>query len=696
MNNHLKAALFLLSTLFLQQTATHAQTRQNQQQPYWQRTWDKGIAEYEMSRDYNAAVEHFTTVIEAVPRFWEAYFRRGLAFAKLLQVAEAIQDFRKAITLNPSLPSTFLKELNTYKLQDGTTFGLQGIFYTAARKYEEATSALKNCLEQKTLPTEIIFFCRGMVALETKQNIEIGCKDCMSAYNLGLIELATPLLKQYCSSKTLFDFVKPIISHQFIPRTFADSGVVTIAGNIAGNIPKKIPVIAPQKASVKESVKASTKASTKAFTKASTKEFTDITLEQSRDGIIQKRIQMPLVFKNINGEIRAAFSLQTTIKAELQHYAFRVILHSPESDTIIARADSVVCGDVYVCSGQSNMMLGDVPTSPYQDFMRTYLFDIEGKYWKKSIETNAISDIRHRIGGFAGELQQLLVEKYHIPICIINGAVGATSIQEHLYTRRLNTNLIQRVIHSGLQASVKAVFWYQGESNDNSGYFDNFTALTNQWKSAFPNLKTVYTAQIRSANCNPNADYAPLRETQRRFPAKISFVQTFATNAVPNYDGCHFNNAGYYALAHQVLPLVARDFYAATDTLNVAAPSVSKAFYSKADSTEITLEFSPTSTILSTPNSRTLDSTTYHLHEAFTADVFADGTILRNQPCFSGIRVSGNKAMLTLAKPLPIKSVSYANDTFYRSQPLPYDGPWLVNVRGVGALSFYRVPVLAP
>jgi tetratricopeptide (TPR) repeat protein len=671
MTKRLNIALFLASALFAQTSLLFAQSRQIQQQPYWQGAWDKGIADYEMAREYGEAIEQFTTVIEAVPRFGEAYFRRGLAHTRLLHLQEAIKDFRQAIKIQPQLTTTYLAEINKYKKQDGNTSGLEAIFLVAAGRYNEAIFAFDQSLEQKIFTEDIVRLYSGMVALETGKNLAQGCQDCETAYNLGQTEVATQLLKKYCENKRFLTLTESVQYRQFIPRMANDSGVVRFAGSV------------------------------------SLTGIDSLVLEQSKNGVLQKRVAAPVRYATSKGETKAIFSLQTSIHAELSYYSFRFFTRSKRAntfkDSIITTADSVICGDVYVCSGQSNMVLGNVPDSPNRDFMRTYVFDEQARYWKTSLETNTMKNPNGRIGGFAGELQRLLVEQFLIPICMLNGAVNGSTMADHLVEnprnirpKPLNEVLQTRIIRSGLQASVKAVFWYQGESSENNGYFDNFTTLTKDWKRAFPNLRTVYAAQIRDASCQHERDYDALRETQRRFPEKLPFVQTFATNAVPNYDGCHFNDAGYYALARQVFPLVARDFYMATDTINIAAPSVSKAFYSKADSTEITLEFLPASTILSTSSSRTIDSTTYYLHEAFTADIFANGTILRNQTIFSDIRVSSNKVMLTLAKPLPIKSVSYANDTFYRKVSLPYDGPWLVNVRGIGALSFYRVPISMP
>lgn len=630
--------------------------------------WDKGIAYYEMALKYEDAIEQFTTVIEAEPRFAEAYFRRGLAHTRLLHFEAAIKDFRKALSLQPVLVKTYLQEMNKYKKQDGNTIGLQAIFLVAAKNYEQAIPTLDQALDQKIFSEEFVRLYKGMVALETGKNIPQGCLDCEAAFNLGQTEIASAALKKYCVNKQLITFTEGVQHREFIPRNTNDSGLVGFAGYIT------IPGI------------------------------DSLVLEQSKNGVLEKRVSMPLRYTGAKNVAKATFSLKTSIHAGLSHFQFRLFAKSKQKDSLLVNADSVVCGDVFVASGQSNMMLGTVPPSAQQDFMRTYVFDDKARYWKSSFATNSSQTSAGRVGGLMGELQHLLVEQYRVPICIINGAVGGSSIEDHLRENpakiqpiALNELLLRRVRRSGLQASVKAVFWYQGESNTNDDYLKNFTILTKEWKKAFPNMKTVYAAQIRSANCENNREYTALRETQRRFSERIPFVQTFATNAIPHYDGCHFNDSGYYALAKQVFMLVARDFYAATDTANIISPSITKAYYSGQDSAEITLVFSPTHTIFAAPTGKQLDSTTYLLHSAFTADVWENGSLKRDKPIFSGISVRGNTVVLTTSSKHSIKSVSYGNDTFY---PLSnyhiYDGPWLQNVRGVGALSFYRFPMRAP
>jgi tetratricopeptide (TPR) repeat protein len=649
------------------------------QQPAWQGAWDKGIAYYEMALKYPDAIEQFSTVIESEPRFAEAYFRRGLAHTRLLHLQDAIADFRKALSLQPSLATAYLQEMNKYKKQDGNTTGLQAIFLVAAKKPSEALPLLDKCLDYNIFSEDIVKLYKALANLESGKNTAQGCQDCQTAYNLGQTEIASALLKKYCTNKAFISFSTPLSPKQFIPRTSQDSGFVEIAGTIAQKGIDSLVLELQQK-------------------------------KPQHQAFPFKRVAVPVRYKNTKDGERAEYSLKTSIRAGLYYYSAKLFVKMKQpstktllKDSLLHEADSLVCGDVYVCSGQSNMMLGKVPTSEYQDFMRTFVFNDKAEYWQPSIATNGGKYLSGAVGGFPGGLQKILVEQYKIPVLIINGAVGGSSMADHLVENpvkvqpiALNELLISRVKSSGLHKFVKAVFWYQGESDNNDNYFTNFSLLCDAWKKNFPALQKVYVAQIRAANCENDRQYAALRETQRRFSEKLPFVQSFATNAVPFYDGCHFSDSGYFALAQQASMILAKDFYGSSDTTNILSPSISKAYYSSNDSTELTLEFSPATTVFAPPSSIRIDTSAFALHQAFTADVVVQNAVKRDVGVFSGISVMGNNVILRLSKPHHIKSVSYGNDTFYPGTYRVFDGPWLQNVRGVGAFSFLRFPLTIP
>ncbi len=654
--------LALITALFLPFTSLS-------QTPPWQKNWDNGIAYYEFSKNYERAVEEFSSVIDISPKLWEAYFRRGLAYARLNFFLEANTDFKKAVALNPVLPKTLRAEMDKYRKQETLVNVVEAIFYTSANKYDEALAALQKSSEFKDLPEALLYLCRGLVNTQSRRNIVEGCKDCEAAANLGYGEIIDPVWKQYCTQGQSNSFSKKVVSRQFLPRLKNDSGVVEIAGVVSGGA------------------------------------YSLVELEQYRNGVLQKKQAQTLTFTKKKGIPEAQYSLKTSIKSEFAQYGFRVFLRAKQStaniqDTLILKADSIVCGDVILCSGQSNMMGGNVPSSPNADFMRTFMYDIAGNSWKLSIETNSSGVQNGRVGALAGELQKRLVEEFKRPLCVINGALGGTTIEEHLdFPRRLNQSMLQRTQRAKLLEYASAIFWYQGESNTSaSNYGENFEALLREWKERLPNLRKVYVAQIRSANCTPGTEYFTLREMQRRFQDKHPNVVSFATNAIPLYDGCHFQDSGYYALANQAVKLYARDFHASPDTLNIASPTIRKAYFSPKDSTELVLEFAPATTTFSAPIAYKQDSVQFALHQAFTADVIdnVSGSLQRNKSIFTNIKVEGNIVKLRLPRAMNLKSISYGNDTFYPASYLVFQGPWLQNTRGVGAFSFYRFPLSSP
>ena len=85
------------------------------------------------------------------------------------------------------------------------------------------------------------------------------------------------------------------------------------------------------------------------------------------------------------------------------------------------------------------------------------------------------------------ELAKLLIEKYKIPVCIINGGSGSSTIEENmLYPEQISLEtsfgrLAYRTDQAGLKNDIKAIFYHQGESDtyqkNSLAYTDNFEIL---------------------------------------------------------------------------------------------------------------------------------------------------------------------------------------------------------------------------
>ena len=63
--------------------------------------FNSGSTKFEL-KDYKGTIEDYTKAIELNPNFSEAYFRRGFAKDTLQDYKGAIQDYTKAIELNPN------------------------------------------------------------------------------------------------------------------------------------------------------------------------------------------------------------------------------------------------------------------------------------------------------------------------------------------------------------------------------------------------------------------------------------------------------------------------------------------------------------------------------------------------------------------------------------------------------------------
>jgi tetratricopeptide (TPR) repeat protein len=80
-----------------------------------------------------------------------------------------------------------------------------------------------------------------------------------------------------------------------------------------------------------------------------------------------QRHSMPLYYIENN---KAPVHLRPRLEAVLQQYTLRFGLKSKDRDTIICTRDSLLCGDVFVVSGQSNIVLGKIDTVEYSSYIR--------------------------------------------------------------------------------------------------------------------------------------------------------------------------------------------------------------------------------------------------------------------------------------------------------------------------------------
>ncbi len=263
-------------------------------------------------------------------------------------------------------------------------------------------------------------------------------------------------------------------------------------------------------------------------------------------------------------------------------------------------ATDLVCGDAFIIQGQSNAVANDFgkenPLKP-NPWVRTF-GATDGspngsrlKLWGPA-EARALGG-RLEIGYWGMELGRRLVESQHIPICLINGAVGGTRIDMHQRDAADPTNaatiygrLLWRVRAAGLDHGIRGILWHQGENDQGADgpdgtfgfvhYRKYFDQMAGSWRQDYPNAQRLHLFQIWPKSCamgiNGSDNY--LREEQRKLKTAYANLDVMPTLGIRPPGGCHFPAAGYAEFAKLMTPLIERDHYGVKNVQTVSAPNI--------------------------------------------------------------------------------------------------------------------------
>jgi hypothetical protein len=308
----------------------------------------------------------------------------------------------------------------------------------------------------------------------------------------------------------------------------------------------------------------------------------------------------------------ASYNFNVQIPAERNNYRFSLYGATRWSENHLRTANNVVAGDAYIIQGQSNAVANlrgsgntannadDPSNSPFRNFVRVYGSGSTTMNYTKGWfigKGNVWYDVDGHIGQWGMRLGSNLVGATNVPVAIINGAIPGEPLS---YFQRndanpfsTNTNygrLLRRVEEAGLKNNIRALLWYQGES-DNQGLLSNtqlttqqykngFTNLQQDWKSDFPGLNRFYIVQIRHGCGIASPDNTlRIQEAQRQLDKESSEIVTISssnTSQLFENNGlgfCHYNFVdGYRNIGDWLTSLIRRDIYGSSMPASIEAP----------------------------------------------------------------------------------------------------------------------------
>jgi hypothetical protein len=393
-----------------------------------------------------------------------------------------------------------------------------------------------------------------------------------------------------------------------------------------------------------------------------------------------------------------------TIKAELAEYHFKIfVVNAKKDSTQIVFREHVVAGDAYLIGGQSNALalVTDIALPYRNKFARSYgaTYPYEPMTWELTEFGN------HRVGQLGGGIQRKIIEKYKIPVCIINQAVGGINLGMSLQRNAGNLGDLSnnygityaRVQKAGfLNGGIKAFIWRQGENESSGGsYFWGglFDQLFKYWRQDFPDIKQYYIFQV-GLIAWPERYAGALRDYQRRTKTIYApFVENIACVGTKGYDGIHYDSSGHNQTNTELFRMIDRDLYKAKFTGNINSPNIKKAYFSKEDRTRITLEFESDQKMVWVEDTLLYDKNGRGIRQYMKNMFFFGENNTLNDIVIAG-RAVDNKIILTLNNPPPAKNTVNYLPAFHDDAVFTqFGGPFLKNAIGMRAFSFDEVAI---
>ena len=295
----------------------------------------------------------------------------------------------------------------------------------------------------------------------------------------------------------------------------------------------------------------------------------------------------------------APFSFNPVIPAELASYTFEIYLKQSATLHLVRRVSDVTAGDVLMWYGQSNseaaVRVGSANAyaSPW---IRTFGMSSDDAtvtqaypFWVQG-DGDGSRNVPGGVGQWALVVGKKIVDTYGIPVAILNGSRGGYSMPKlqrddadlnnladtGTTTYRVYNRLRYRAIQAKVASGVRAIFYYQGESDVNNAaqHLDGFDSLMADWQVDYPAVEKVFVTQLH-VGCSTTRELPALRDIQRLLPEIYEKVRVNSSNGLTAHtDNCHYPfTGGYETHGLNVFKQVARDLYGAPDGPNIDAPN---------------------------------------------------------------------------------------------------------------------------
>ena len=414
------------------------------------------------------------------------------------------------------------------------------------------------------------------------------------------------------------------------------------------------------------------------------------------------------VFLNVFADDKPYLSEKAKVAAD-KSYAFAVKLKPGlvkykvefgsirgATSKVLETVTNLVCGDAYIIQGQSNALATDTHDQSPPDtseWIRSYgrppttPQDPPSNLWCNPV-WKAGKDDKAELGYWGMELAKRLLASEKIPLCIINGAVGGTRVDQHLRNDADPADLttiygrtLWRAQQAKLTHGIRGILWHQGESDQGSdcpsgdfnwkSYQDCFVELTAAWKQDFPNLRHTYTFQIWPNACSMAGSGGggdKIRDIQRTLPRLYSNLSVMSTLGINPPGGCHYPLAGWTEFARLIQPLIERDFYGKQPTVSITPPDLKQAYFTSAAKDTLALEF---------------DQPVIWM-DSLAGQIYLDGE--KGQVAAGGVK--GNLVTLKLKERTAAKNITYLKETAWSQNDL------IFGANGIAALTFCDVPML--